>query len=81
MRHGPVYHNIVACLLKAKIMEPGKQQLLGNGCVTLNSVVFVGSGVLYAVRADSYVMQQQNCWKRCFLWGLCRGDITWTIFH
>jgi hypothetical protein len=58
MRHGPVYHNTVACVLKARIMAPEKQPLLGNGCVTRNSGVTVGSGVLYADRADSYALQQ-----------------------
>jgi hypothetical protein len=27
----------VTCLLKARIVEPEKQPLLGNGCVTLNN--------------------------------------------
>jgi hypothetical protein len=57
MHHGPVYHNIVSCLLKARIMEREKQLLLGNGCVTRNSGVTVESSILYAVLADSYVMQ------------------------
>jgi hypothetical protein len=48
----------VACLLKARNMKPEKQPLLGNGCVTRNTGVTVGSGVFCAVCADTYVMQQ-----------------------
>jgi hypothetical protein len=44
---------IVARLLKARIVEPEEQSLLGNGFVTRNNGVTVGSGVFYAVRADS----------------------------
>jgi hypothetical protein len=36
---------IVAYLLEARIMEPEKQSLLGNGYVTRNNGVIVGSGV------------------------------------
>jgi hypothetical protein len=39
--------------VKARIMEPEKQSLLGNGCVTRNNVVTVGSGVFYDVLADA----------------------------
>jgi hypothetical protein len=41
----------VAYLLKARTVEPGKQPLLGNGCVTRNNGVIVRSGVFCAVRA------------------------------
>jgi hypothetical protein len=33
-------------------MEPEKQPLLGNGCVTGNKGVTVGSGVFCAIRAE-----------------------------
>jgi hypothetical protein len=33
-------------------MEPEKQPLLSNGCVTRNNGVNVGRGVFYAVRAE-----------------------------
>jgi hypothetical protein len=33
--------------------KPEKQSLLGNGGVTRNSGITVGSGVFYAVRADT----------------------------
>jgi hypothetical protein len=39
----------VVYLLKARTVELEKQPLLGNGCVTHNSGVTVGSGVLWAV--------------------------------
>jgi hypothetical protein len=45
--------NTVAYLLKARTVEPEKQQLLGNGRVTRNNGVTVGSGVLCAVCADA----------------------------
>jgi hypothetical protein len=48
----------MACLLKARIVEPEKQPLLGNCCVTRNNRITVESGVFYAIRADSYVIQQ-----------------------
>jgi hypothetical protein len=38
-------------LLEARNVEPGKQQLLGNGCVTRNNAVAIASGVFCAVRA------------------------------
>jgi hypothetical protein len=44
---------IVTCLLKPRIVKPEEQSLLGNGCVTRNNGVTVGSDMLYAVRADS----------------------------
>jgi hypothetical protein len=44
---------ITACLLKARTVEPGKQSLLGDGCVQRNNGVTVGSGVFYAVRAEA----------------------------
>jgi hypothetical protein len=44
----------VAYLFKARTVEPVKKQpLLGNGCVTSNSGVTVGTGVFYAVRAEA----------------------------
>lgn len=36
---------IVVCLLKARTVEQYKQLLQGNGCVTFNNGVTVGSGV------------------------------------
>jgi hypothetical protein len=72
----------VAYLLKARIVEPKKQPLLGSDCATHNNGVNVGSGVFYEVHANSYVMQQQkNCWERCLLWGLCRCYITRTSYN
>jgi hypothetical protein len=57
----------VACLLKARIVKPAeKPPLINNGCVTLKNGVTVGSGVLYAVSADNYVMERNNCWERRF---------------
>jgi hypothetical protein len=50
-------HNIVACLLKARIVESEKQPLPGNSRVTHNNGVNVGSSVFYTVRANSYVTQ------------------------
>jgi hypothetical protein len=38
----------VTYLLKARIVEPEKEPLLDNGCVTCNSGVIVGKGVFYA---------------------------------
>jgi hypothetical protein len=35
----------VAYFLKARTVEPEKQPLLGNGCVTFNTGVIIGSGV------------------------------------
>jgi hypothetical protein len=46
-------HNIVAYLLKARSVEPKKQPVLGNGCVTCNNGVTVGSGVSCAVSAEA----------------------------
>jgi hypothetical protein len=48
----------VAYFPKAKIGEPDKPPLLGNGCVTRNNIVTVENGIFYAVRANSDVMQQ-----------------------
>jgi hypothetical protein len=58
--------NIMAYLLKARIGEPEKPPLLGNGCITSNNTkaiikqhnartngVTVGRGVLYVVCASS----------------------------
>jgi hypothetical protein len=44
---------MVAYLLKARTVEPEKQPLLGNGCVTRNNEVTSGSGVFCAVRAEA----------------------------
>jgi hypothetical protein len=42
--------DIVAYLPQARTVDPEKQPLLGNGCVTRNNRVNVGSGVFCAVR-------------------------------
>jgi hypothetical protein len=44
---------IVAYLLKARTVEPEKQLLLGNSCVTCNNEITVGSGVFCAVHAGA----------------------------
>jgi hypothetical protein len=44
---------LVAYLLKAINVQPEKQQFLGNGCVTRNNGLTVGSGDFYAVRAKA----------------------------
>jgi hypothetical protein len=41
----------MACLLKARTVEPEKQSLLDNGCVILNNEVTVEHGVFCVVRA------------------------------
>jgi hypothetical protein len=43
----------VAYLFEARTVEPEKQSLLGNGCVTSNSGVTVGSGVFCGVREEA----------------------------
>jgi hypothetical protein len=43
----------VAYLLKARIMEPEKQPLLGNGSVTRNNGVTIRTGIFCAVRAET----------------------------
>jgi hypothetical protein len=48
-----VQHNIVAYFLKARIVEPEKQPLLGNGCVTCNSGRTLESNVFCIVRAEA----------------------------
>jgi hypothetical protein len=45
-------NNIVAYFLKARTVEPEKEPLLSNGCVTHNHGVTVGSGVSCAVHAE-----------------------------
>jgi hypothetical protein len=45
--------HIAAYLLKARTVEQQKQPLLGNGCVTRNNGITVGSGVYCAVRAEA----------------------------
>jgi hypothetical protein len=44
---------VVAYLLKARTVEPEKQPLLGNCCVTRNNRVNIGSGVFCAVCAEA----------------------------
>jgi hypothetical protein len=44
-------------LLIARTVEPKKQRLLGNGCVTRNNGVTVGSGVMCAVRAEAILRE------------------------
>jgi hypothetical protein len=46
-------HHIVAYLPKSKAVEPEKEPLQGNGCVTRNNLIIVGSCVFCAVRAAS----------------------------
>jgi hypothetical protein len=48
-----MFESIVAYLLKARTVEPEKQPLLGNGCITRSSGVTIGNGVFYAVHADA----------------------------
>jgi hypothetical protein len=45
--------DIVAYLLQARIVEPQKQPLLGNACVTRNNGVTAGRYVSCAVRAEA----------------------------
>jgi hypothetical protein len=45
--------NIVAYLLKARIVELEKEPLLGNGCVTGDNAVTVGRDAFCAVRAEA----------------------------
>jgi hypothetical protein len=40
-------------LLKARTVEPEKEILPGNGCVTLKNGVTIGSGVFCVVRSDT----------------------------
>jgi hypothetical protein len=40
-------------VLKARTVDPEKQPLLGNGCVTLNNGVTVRCGVFCAVHAEA----------------------------
>jgi hypothetical protein len=42
----------MAYLLEARTVEPEKQPLLGNGCVTSNNGGTFGSGVFYEVRVE-----------------------------
>jgi hypothetical protein len=44
-------HN-VAYLLRARTVEPGKQPLLDNDCVTCNNGVTVGKCIFYAVHVE-----------------------------
>jgi hypothetical protein len=43
------YKNAVPYLLKVRIVEAEKKPLVGNGCVTRNKGVTVGSGVFCAI--------------------------------
>jgi hypothetical protein len=43
----------MAYLLKVRTVEPEKQPLLDNGCVTRNNGVTIGSSVFCAVRAEA----------------------------
>jgi hypothetical protein len=52
----------VAYLLKARTVEPEKRPFLGNGCVTHNSGVTVGSGVLCASRTEAIDEDQLPLW-------------------
>jgi hypothetical protein len=49
---------VVAYLLKARTVEPEKQPLLGNGCVTHNNGVTAGSSFLCGPCRD-YIMRTQ----------------------
>jgi hypothetical protein len=51
--------HIVAYLLKARTVEPEKQSLRGNGCVTRNSGI-VGIGVFCAFRAEDQLPLLQS---------------------
>jgi hypothetical protein len=44
---------IVAYLLKARTVEPEKQPLLGNGCVTRNNGVIVGKAAFCVLHAKA----------------------------
>jgi hypothetical protein len=44
---------IVTYLLKARTVEPGKQPLLDNSCVTRNNGVIVGKAVFCVVNAKA----------------------------
>jgi hypothetical protein len=43
----------VAYFLRARAVEPEKQSLIGNGCVTHNNRVTVGIDIFYAVRTET----------------------------
>jgi hypothetical protein len=49
----------VAYLFIARNVEPGKEPLLGNGCVTSNNGVTVGSGVFCSFVQRLYDEDQQ----------------------
>jgi hypothetical protein len=53
----------VAYLLKARTVDPEKQPLLGNDCVTGNNGVAAGSGVFCAVRAEAIQRQGVLRWR------------------
>jgi hypothetical protein len=47
-----VFYYTVTYLLKPRTVESDKQPLLGNGCVTRNNRITVGSSIFCAVRAE-----------------------------
>lgn len=51
----------MAYLLKASSLEPDAPPLLGNGCVTCNNEVTIGSDVFCAVRADAIYKTSTSC--------------------
>jgi hypothetical protein len=52
LSHSITIH-IVAYLLKERTVEPEKQSLLGNSCVTCNNGITVGSGVFCTVHSEA----------------------------
>jgi hypothetical protein len=48
--------NIVANLPKARTVEPDKQPFLGNGCVTRNNGITVGSGDFLCDPCQGYIV-------------------------
>jgi hypothetical protein len=51
--------NIVAYLLTTRTVKPERQPLLGNGCITRNNGVTVGSGVFCAVFTEAIYNEDQ----------------------
>jgi hypothetical protein len=49
----------------ARTVEPQKQPLLSNGCVTLNNGITLGSGVFCAVRAEAIHDEDQSLETAC----------------
>jgi hypothetical protein len=54
--------NIVAYLLKARTVQPEKQPLLGNGCVTRNNGMTVAT--VFSVRYVRSCMTRTSCQYR-----------------